>query len=681
MSLIELYRNRVSQDVEPKLREKAKEILRCYRHSWDIFSELIQNAVDAINRRYKILNEPDFYLYHEFRQKYNVTSQPNYRGTIKIKIDILSKSITVEDNGVGIESDNLARFLLPDESGKLLGKEYGFKGYGLTFAAFISREFKIKSRFFVSEETYELGFNGLFDWLIDTRNEVPFPQTPNPQVTRAQLFLDGEKINTSITVRLEDDYESKFPAIASTDSALKYIEGVDHLDRFKYIIRSRTAIGNTRALFNKPPIVPIDISLEVMLSDGNSHIEAIPYEFFHPREHNEIKFLLYDFADYVNQLSLASFNRDFRGLYYTVTEQSIGQRNPIQCDISILAASSTRLSNIESSLLLDQVEAGDVNISYGVYLAINGMPTGIRIDDWDTRGSDRKRYYVIVDANLEISSQLDSGRKGISKHFANMISERVWELIGDSRINGSDTFSRYAVKFLDVGRATALLPTQTQEFQEKVNEVRQETSRQEKKEAELIQQFRKTTSLLNFPSDEQEVIATFYCLLSRGIIKGYKTVYLSGKATYDAAFEYEIECNYDNVHPLDPLGIAQLLVDELKPSRSSKKQIHKYVHKERFVDLTKSPELCVEFKRTLGDFLQELSRSGQTNKNPNDIDILIVWDDTIPASISSASYTLALLPDHKRIFHSTTHQLGIIGTHSTDIKCIVLKTVLQKMKI
>lgn len=151
MSLIELYRNRVVEDVEPKLREKGKEILRCYRHSWDIFSELVQNAVDAINRRYKILNEPSFYLYQEFRNKYDIISHPNYRGVIKITIDVLNKNIQIEDNGVGIESDNLARFLLPDESGKSVGKEYGFKGYGLTFAAFISREFKIKSRFFVTQ--------------------------------------------------------------------------------------------------------------------------------------------------------------------------------------------------------------------------------------------------------------------------------------------------------------------------------------------------------------------------------------------------------------------------------------------------------------------------------------------------------------------------------------------------
>jgi hypothetical protein len=330
--------------------------------------------------------------------------------------------------------------------------------------------------------------------------------------------------------------------------------------------------------------------------------------------------------------------------------------------------------------MLDQVEAGDVGVSYGIYLSINGMPTGIRIDDWDTRGSDRKRYYVIVDANLEISAQLDSGRKGISRHFANMISDRVWELIGDSQIGNSDTFSRYAVRFLDVGRATALLPTQTQEFQERVNEVRQEGYRQEQEEKELLQTFRDFTHFLKFPSDEQEVIATFYCLLSKDIIKGYRTVYLSGKATYDAAFDYEIECNNNNIHPSDPLGVGQLLVDELKPSKGSRKIVPRYIHKDRFVGFTKSPELCIEFKRTLGDFIQELSRSGQTNKNPNDIDILIVWDDTIPPSISSASYTLALLPDHKRIFHSTTHQLGIIGTHSTEIQCIVLKHVLEKMK-
>ncbi len=683
MSLIEIYRNRVSEDVEPKLRRKAKEILRAYRHSWDIFSELIQNSVDAINRRYRILNEPDFYLYNEFRKHYNVTAQPSYRGIIKIKIDVLNKVIQIEDNGVGIEAENLERFLLPEESGKVLGKEYGFKGYGLTFAAFISREFQIKSKFFVSSDTSEVNLNGLFDWLVDPTNTAQFPDTPNSSINLplTQSVIDGEKCNTVIRVRLEEDYKTRFPAIAATDAALTYIEKPEHWKRLQYILRSRTAIGNTRSLFNQPPIVPIDVSVTVLFPDNTQEERNLPYEFYHPREHDEIKSALYDFADYAQKFPQASFNRNFRGLYHAIMDQSIGARNPIQCDIAILAASSTRLSNIESDLMLDQVEAVDVGIFYGIHLSIDGMPTGIRIDDWDIRGNDRKRYYVIVDARLGISEQLDPGRKGISDYFTNLISDRVWELIRDERLGNSDTFSRYAVRFLDHGRAMNPLPTQTQEFQQKVNDIKQETQEQDKVQKDLLQLVIDHTSLLHFPTDEQEVILMFYSLLSKQVIKGYKTVYLSSKATYDAAFDYEIECTASNVYPEDALGVGKLLVEQLRGGSRSTKITPKYVHKERFAGLTKSAELCVEFKPTLGDFLKEVvQNSGKTNKNPNDIDLLIAWDDMIPSSISSASYTLAEAQDNQRIFHATTHKLGLLGTHHTEIYCIVLKKVLERVK-
>jgi hypothetical protein len=677
MSLVDVYRDRVVQNAEHKLKDKTKEIVRCYRHSWDIYSELLQNAVDAINRRYRILNDPDFFLYDEFRDRYKVTADQTYKGAIRITIDVPNRAIQIEDNGVGIETENMERFLLPGEGGKIPGREYGFKGYGLTFAAFISREFRLRSKFFQASEGYEIELNGLLDWLVDQDNSVPFPASPTPTARPTSL---PEGFSTVVRVRLDDCYETRFPAVAASDLAFQFIQSPDDWDRLEYILRSRTAVGNTKPLFNQPPIVPIDVNVVVLFADGSQEERVIQYLFYHPREHPEINISLYDFADYVERLKQVSFDRFFRGLYHTIDGQSVGTRNPIDCSFALLAASSTRLSNIESALKLDQLASGDVDVSYGVYLSIDGMPTGIQISNW--KSHDQQRYYVIVDAALDVSDQLDSGRKGISTHFADLISEHAWELIKNAKADeASDPFSSFAGKYLDIGRAsTSILPPQ--DFQDKVIAVAQEGQQQQQEYPDLIQRLRDKTSLLYFPSDEQEAIMVFYSLLSRGVIKGYKTIYLSGRATYDAAFDYEIECIDANIHPTDPLGVGELLVEQLGGSSRSASSPLKYCHRERFRGITDSAELCVEFKPTIGHLLEELNkRPSRTDKRADAIDLLIVWDDTIPSSVSSASYTLARIQGNRRIFHSTTHKLGLIGPQHTEIFCIVLKDVLETMTV
>jgi len=674
MPLLDIFQQTLSdpQIAQSGLRERVKELARGYRNSWDIFSELIQNSVDAINRRYRILNDPDFYLYDVFRKQYEIASNPKYMGIINITLDVLNKTLEITDNGVGIENTNIEKFLLPDESGKALGKEYGFKGYGLTFVAFISREFHLRSRFFLSEDTYEIGLDGLFDWLVDENNKVQFPNAPIPTATVSEEKMDGESCNALVRVRLESDYDTRFSVIAAIDSAFKLIESCEHLDRFEYVLRSRTAIGNTRPLFNKAPIVPIEVKLKVKFANKTREKKEIPYRFYHPREHREIDANYYDFADYVQRLTQVPPPLYFRGLYHTVTGQSVGTRKPIECDIAMLAASSTRLYNIENDLGLDEVDAEDVTISYGVYLAIDGMPTGIRIDDWDNRGTDRRRYYIVVDAALDASNQLDSGRKGISDHYARLISEQAWHLLTTTKIGNSGAFSLFATRNLDYGRAsTTILPTQ--DFQQKVNATRQTGNKHEQEHEALIQKVRKYTSLLYLPTSEQEVIVMFYDLLSRRVIKGYKTVYLSSKAPYDAGFEYEIECNDSNVHPEDPLGIGKTLVQDLRRKKSAK-----YVHKDHYSGITQLPELCVEFKQTVGQCLEELFRRG-TDKDPNTINILITWDDTISPSIPSTSYTLDTMQDNRRLYHATTHKLGLVGQHYTEIPCIVLKEVLTNL--
>ena len=690
MALLEKALTRASDPdaVERRTKEQIEEVVRAYRHSWDVYSELLQNSVDAINRRFRILNDPNFYLYDNYRLNIDLQPDEAYRGKIHISIDIPNKTIQVYDNGVGIPREKIEEFLLPTGGDKKVTQEYGFKGYGLTFIAFISEEFRLESVPFHIKDLPKAGIelHGLFQWLADQDNRTSFPNSPYPDVTG--LGTQAKWWNTYIKVKLAENYAERFPAVSSAENAIalaeagwREVDGQYKPEGFEFILRTKTAIGNTRPLFNNAPLVPIDITLDVINSEGISSTGIpISYSYYHPRLHKEISIDSYDFQDYYdNRYTRAGVEKDFRGLFHAVTNITIGTRRPLSCDIALSAIATRRLTRIADDLELANFSSGDTEITYGIHLAIDGMPTGLKIDDWDRRGNYLQRYYVVVDADMDISNQLDPGRKGISDYYARLISKKVLDLLSTSTVNGSDPFNRYASSHLNHGRARGGgdddLPSL--DFQNKVLQARDWQTDAQNNHPELYFSLQQLSRLLAFPEhDEQEVIALFYELQSLNIIKGYKTVYISGNAAYDAAFDYKINCTPDNIYPRDPLGIGQVTVDGLQA-----RGLDTWDHSRLFHHLSTYPELCVDFKRNLGAFLDEINRPRSSSKNPNALDLLIFWDLQVPSSIPRELYTIDPITDNRRRYHSTTHRLGLAGHYSTEIACISLKHVLQRIPV
>ena len=125
MSLLDKYQ--AGDNKELLLKQEISEILRAYRHPWDIFAESLQNSVDAINTRFRVLNDPSYYRYDEIREAFGVIEgDPEYKGKIDIYWDLNTNKIRFIDNGIGIPSHKLEDYVLPKGTGKKLGKDYGF---------------------------------------------------------------------------------------------------------------------------------------------------------------------------------------------------------------------------------------------------------------------------------------------------------------------------------------------------------------------------------------------------------------------------------------------------------------------------------------------------------------------------------------------------------------------------
>jgi len=128
-------------------------ILKSYTGYFDLFSELIQNSLDAIDLRAK--------------------DDASYSPRLHVRIDIERNSVSVFDNGSGMNLDQFKYCFRPSVSFKTRREGRGHKGVGATFIAY--------NYDFVRLETKQRNFHisGILKqgrlWAEDVSNTVPRP--------------------------------------------------------------------------------------------------------------------------------------------------------------------------------------------------------------------------------------------------------------------------------------------------------------------------------------------------------------------------------------------------------------------------------------------------------------------------------------------------------------------------
>lgn len=98
------------------VKREISNILNSYVGWYDPFCELIQNALDAVDKR-RELND-------------------GFEAKIHVLIDIKNNKISVTDNGIGFKEAEYLKFLAPNFSFKSGGTTRGHKGVGTTYLAY-----------------------------------------------------------------------------------------------------------------------------------------------------------------------------------------------------------------------------------------------------------------------------------------------------------------------------------------------------------------------------------------------------------------------------------------------------------------------------------------------------------------------------------------------------------------
>lgn len=355
------------------IRQSIIDIDDSYNNDWDILAELIQNSVDAV-------------------RKLDINT-----GEIHIKIDSLNKSISVEDNGIGITPSDLPKLLCMFGTNKKADeKTIGEKGVGLKFAMFSCNDFYIKSG--NENGTSEAIVKDALNWKVS---------------------VDEKPLNLI--------HETLTEVIQGTKVVLNNLPDIPilnlSLNQLKFVLRTRTAIGNTNTIWSNDDL-DISIHLQFIDQNGMESSEKIPFKYWLPIENidNNEKISIYEYFEYTQSGDRTDSQKRLKLknkiIYKEITFDHKGR--DIKAFACFVPKRKTWNDLSKAFSIATDVELDDdlwmENFSYstfqtGIFTSVKGMPTGISIEHPITGASGAWPQIFIIFEDRKL--KFDIGRKSI----------------------------------------------------------------------------------------------------------------------------------------------------------------------------------------------------------------------------------------------------------------------------
>lgn len=117
----------LSQVFEESKKRDVQNILKSYTGTFDLFSEVLQNSLDAVQARQRI-------------------GEAGYSPNIWVYIDIPERIVRFTDNGIGMDEDQFKYCLRPSVSFKKQADLRGHKGVGASFLAYGFNFMRLQSK-------------------------------------------------------------------------------------------------------------------------------------------------------------------------------------------------------------------------------------------------------------------------------------------------------------------------------------------------------------------------------------------------------------------------------------------------------------------------------------------------------------------------------------------------------
>ncbi len=605
-------------------------ILNSYTGFYDLFSELIQNALDATQLRLR--------------------SDAGYSPRLVITIDMKGRNVRVVDNGVGMDAQQFKYCFRPNVTFKRGAGLRGNKGVGATYLAYGFSFIKIQSKCAGSQLAALL--RGGRRWAEDTSGVVPRPKLESKDFDVAELI--GESSGTSVEVILGDSHGERPRDLAwiGARNAKQWLDvlriktplGAVTLDSSKFsplvVVRVtdpegvKTEVQSTHCEYYYPHEMPGKVQSLGDIAKALDKIQGDPSTKF-SKLGNEFKKLdcMYEVWD---RSALLAEGNDFFAVLEP-EEKILVERHRVVVYGAFLS-SAKQWNDFNDNVV--GLRKGQRVMYGGLQLACDGMTQGdpLVIPLTSTIGYQANAHIVVhfSDGNP------DMGRKVFQpelKRMAEKISVRVVSI-----------FKRH----LQHRRPEAGPPSISASKALHEWKKAQEDHRDRKPLDFAFNGIR--LSLVSEPQQEQDVVALFHELLGAGVLKGYRVFATSQSETYDSLYELEYPSGggFRFEKGRVPLGVADRYLGE-----STEPRVLEYKY---------------DFDGLLDDLEQEV-------KSQSHIQLVVCWSASKRYK-DKYFFKSLLVGDEgsERVHFGATHQAFSPSSQEMAFEVVVLKDLLAYLE-
>lgn len=631
---LEFKNTKINDAALGALKREISNILSSYVGWYDPFSELIQNALDAV----------------EARTAFETASgtQAAYKPKLNILIDLDENSLTVTDNGIGLDKEKFEQFLAPNFSFKS-GATRGHKGVGATYVAYGFNYMRVATK--VPGFTAVGRITGARNWLSSDASGAN-PKVEPDSDSELDSAYEANDRGVSVTVRFDDDTHPRRLDWIKANTATTWSK----------ILSVKTGLGSIRADGNVEVVIRViseGEETQVILTGTEylwlhkfaakkasfKEIEKAADDIYQkygpgrkmPDKYSNLDFI-YESWEPDELVALLGDSIDEDEAYI------IGKYGPV---ISVEFGYTAKLWNQFNDSL--GVRTNYKVLTSGIQLAANNMPQGetILIPLNRNIGRQNQLHFLMHFDNYSP----DLGRKGFHREitdFAKSISRKIAE--------------SHLAKVRHLLKAnTGVAPDLVREL--KIGEWKKEMEAHEQSAPLEIasEHFFKPVdrvSITSAPTREQDVIALFHQLIAGGVIRGINVMSTNERFTYDGLFRiaFDLDANiYQYDSETNPLGVPPSTAEALAGKITDPR--------------------VLEYKFSLDGLVEDLDNQ---DKNIKDIDLCIIWET---GSLYSERYgiTSLLIPENadQRQYHGVTHVLTDIETAAKSCDLIVLSELVQ----
>ncbi|WP_095143446.1 ATP-binding protein [Pseudomonas sp. Irchel s3b6] len=633
---LEFKNTAVNEAALGALKREIENILSSYVGWYDPFCELIQNSLDAVEARNSL--------------EQSSGSLAFYTPKINIIIDLDENTLTVSDNGIGLDKEKFEQFLAPNFSFKS-GNTRGHKGVGATYVAYGFNFMRI------STKVPDFKASGR---IVNARNWIKSSVAgANPKVEPISTAeVDSEFTNfdrgVSINVRFDETTHPKKLNWIKTETAEQWFK----------ILSIKTGLGSVRK--DHTVITTVHVISNSITTTHES--QGTGYLWLHDTagKNAEIRTLIdaseKNFAKFGASKKLPDRYRNLDFMYDSWSSDEIikilhgklDEEELIVLDrhsptVSVEFGSTTKLwQQFNDSLGLRN---GYRVLNAGIQLAANNMPQGETLIVPLKRyvGRQNQVHFLIHFDNYTP----DLGRKGFHRElsdFSKSVSQKLME---------NHLSKLYSLMKPNTGVA----PDFIREM--KVSNWKKDMLGHEA--AEPLQLTNKhfflpveRVSITSNPTREQDVIALFHQLIAGGVIRGLRIMSTNERFTYDGLFKICLDLKkelYIYDEESNPLGIPEETAEVL-------------------FGITTDPKV-LEYKFSLDGLIEDFDSN---EKYIKDIDLCIAWET---GNLYAEKYgiTSLLISDNasQRQYHGVTHVLQDLETGARHCDLIILSELIKHL--